>query len=77
MRVHCETCDSMVPADDVHSCYGAARLTQYLKAERAVIEAAVAMADQIPISTSYNEWLRVRDGLLAAVATLRKLEGEA
>lgn len=43
----------------------------------AVIAAAVAMADQIPVSASYSEWLRVKDGLLTAVATLRKLEGEA
>ena len=52
------------------------RLARLPEAERAVIEAAKAMADQIPISTSYNEWLRVKDGLLTAVATLRKLEGE-
>lgn len=75
MRIHCETCDSMVPADDVHSCYDAARLTQHRDAERAVIEAAKAMADLFPISTSYSEWLLVRDGLLAAVANLRKQEG--
>jgi hypothetical protein len=42
----------------------------------AVIEAAKEMAHQIPISDSYHRWVAAQNGLLAAVATLRELEGE-
>ena len=78
LHVHyCTTCDIMAPADDVHSCFDAARLTQHREAERAVIEAAKEMAHQIPISDSYHRWVAAQNGLLAAVATLRELEGEA
>jgi hypothetical protein len=44
-------------------------------AERAVLEAAKAMADQMPISGSYHEWLDAQNRLLTAVATLREQEG--
>ena len=45
-------------------------------AHAAVIEAAKVMAHQIPISDSYHRWVAAQNGLLAAVATLRELEGE-
>ena len=56
------------------------RLARLPEAEKAVIEAAKVMTDYIkqpPRTESYTEWLVARDGLLTAVATLRKLEGEA
>ena len=48
-------------------------------AHAAVVEAAGVMADfigQPPTTDSYHEWMVARNGLLAAVATLRELEGE-
>jgi hypothetical protein len=56
------------------------RETILTPAHAAVIEAAGVMADfigQPPRTDSYHEWMVARNGLLAAVATLRKLEGEA
>ena len=56
------------------------RTEQRHEAERAVTDAAKAMADHLrqpPATNCYTEWLVARDGLLTAVATLRKLEGEA
>ena len=55
------------------------RLARLPEAEKAVIEAAGVMADHLrqpPATNCYNEWLVVRDGLLAAVAILRELEDE-
>lgn len=52
------------------------RLARLPEAEKAVIEAAKVMAHQIPISDSYHRWVAAQNGLLAAVATLRELEGE-
>ena len=49
---------------------------KHREAERAVIEAAKEMANQIPISDSYHRWVAAQDWLLDAVATLRELEGE-
>lgn len=80
MRVHCERCDSMVPADNVvHSCFDAALLktcievaTQHREAERAVIEAAVALRDAAHESPA---WYAAFNRLDDAVDNLRKLEG--
>ena len=78
MRVHCKTCDSMVPAEGVHSCYDAERVTRHREAEVAVIEAAGVMADVIrhPETEGYHKYLLARDGLLNTVAALRELEGK-
>ena len=69
-------------AVDYRHLYGAAdmtvtRETLLTPAHAAVIEAAKEMAHQIPISDSYHRWVAAQNGLLAAVATLRELEGEA
>ena len=71
-------------AVDYRHLYGAAdmtvtRETLLTPAHAAVIEAAGVMADfigQPPTTDSYHEWMVARNGLLAAVATLRELEGE-
>ena len=77
MKVHCETCDSMVPAYGVHSCYDAARLTQHREAEKAVLEAAKVMVGAVypPKVENYREYMAALDDLVVAVATLRELEG--
>jgi len=96
MRVHCEMCDSLVPADDVHSCFDAALLRQQQEAkkeaERAVIDAAKArvraeqeyeslrkkgrFARSSARMLSIQHIVRCDEKISAAVANLRKLEGE-
>ena len=76
MRVHCTTCDSMVPADDVHSCFDAALLKQHREAEKAVIEAAVEW-HSVEFRAYHMQVMQdADDKLYAAVATLRELEAE-
>ena len=71
MRVHCEMCDSLVPADDVHSCFDAALLRQHREAERAVIEAADRW------SRTYLDYVHTKLELAGACAKLRELRGES
>ena len=55
------------------------RETILTPAHAAVIDAAVVMADHLKQSAgteSYHEWMVARNGLLTAVATLRKHEAE-
>ena len=79
MKVHCKTCDSMVPAEGVHSCYDAERVTRHREAERAVIEAAKVMAGVIyqPGMESHTEYKAAAHDLIAAVNTLRELEARS
>ena len=71
-------------AVDYRHLYGAAdmtvtRETILTPAHAAVIDAAVVMADHLKQSAgteSYHEWMVARNGLLTAVATLRKHEAE-
>ena len=55
------------------------RETLLTPAHAAVMEAAKVMAGHLrqpPTTDIYSEWLRVKDGLLAAVANLRKQEAQ-
>lgn len=54
----------MVPAEGVHSCYDAERVTRHREAEEAVVEAALALK-------------AASKRLADAFATLRELEGTA
>ncbi len=80
MRVHCEMCDSMVPVEEVHSCFDAALLKQQQEAkkeaERAVIDAAVEW-HSVEFRAYHMQVMQNADEkLYAAVAALRELEGE-
>lgn len=79
-RVYCESCQSMVRSDDVHSCFDAARLVRIKDAERAVLEAAKAAEDTL-VGMAHVEAVygsQLADNVLAlidATAALRALGG--
>ena len=68
MRVHCEMCDSMVPANGVHSCFDAALLKRHREAEKAVIDAADRW------SRRDGDYVHINLELALACAKLRALK---
>lgn len=77
--IYCSVCEQTVHPTDPHSCFSAAAQRAHKDAERAVIEAAKAMVRVVypPKIENYREYMTALDNLVAAVATLRALEGDA
>jgi len=76
---YCTTCEQTVHPTHPHSCFSAAAQRAHRDAERAVIEAAKAMVGVVhpPKIENYREYMTALDNLVAAVAALRTLEGDA
>lgn len=77
--VYCNTCENSVHLTDPHSCFSAAAQRAHRDAERAVIEAAKAMAYVImpPKDSSYKEYQAAAGELCVRVGVLRALEEDA
>lgn len=72
---YCDTCESTVYADDVHSCYDAKLVRSVAEAERAVVEAAEGL--EFAFRNPNDPWGYdvdpKQDALLDAVRALRAL----
>lgn len=71
--MYCDTCESTVYADDVHSCYDAKRVRTVAERERAVIDAAVAYCAEVERVKWDEDEADAYEALYAAVRSLREV----